>query len=141
MMGQVKKKSTLEREVYFLDYIKKARKITTKPLMLTGGFRTIDLMEEALAENHLDIVGLGRPFCLYPHVANDIFSKGLKRLDTPTPLTGIKAIDNLGGLDVIWYALQIKLIGEGKQPDLNLSGLKAFRHNIWGMVQKAFSKN
>lgn len=141
MMGQAKKQSTIEREVYFLDYIKKARKITTKPLMLTGGFRTIDLMEEALLENHLDIIGLGRPFCVYPHVADDIFSKGIKKLETPTPLTGIKAIDNVGGLDVIWYELQIKRIGEGKEPDPNLGGLKAYRQNIWLMIQKAFAKN
>lgn len=141
MMGQVKKQSTIEREVYFLDYIKKARKIVTKPLMLTGGFRTVELMEEALAENHVDIIGLGRPFCVYPHVADDIFERGIKKLITPTPLTGIKAIDKVGGLDVIWYAKQIKLIGEGKQPDLNLSGLKTLRQNTWLMIQKAFAKN
>jgi len=141
MMGQAKKQSTIAREVYFIDYIKKARKITTKPLMLTGGFRTVELMEEALSENHLDIIGLGRPFCMYPHVADDIFSKGLKKLETPTPLTGIKAIDKVGGLDVLWYELQIKRIGQGKQPDPNLSGLKAYRQNIWLMIQKAFAKN
>ena len=141
MMGQAKKQSTIEREVYFLDYIKKARKTTTKPLMLTGGFRTVELMEEALLDNHLDIIGLGRPFCVYPHVAEDIFNKGLKKLEVPTPLTGIKAIDNVGGLDVIWYELQIKRIGEGKEPDPNLSGLKAYRQNIWLMIQKAFAKN
>ena len=141
MMGQTKKQSTIDREVYFMDYIKKARKITAKPLMLTGGFRTVELMERALAEDHLDIIGLGRPFCLYPHVADDIFNKGLKKIETPTPLTGIKAIDKIGGLDVIWYELQIKRIGEGKLPDPDLSGLKAYRQNIWLMVQKAFAKN
>ena len=31
-----RKQSTIEREAYFLDYIKKARQITEKPLMLTG---------------------------------------------------------------------------------------------------------
>lgn len=141
MMGQVKKQSTIEREVYFLDYIKKARNITSKPLMLTGGFRTVSLMEEALAENHLDIIGLGRPFCVYPTVADDIFKRGLKKLETPTPLTGIKSIDKVGGLDVIWYELQIKRIGEGKGPDPNLGGLKALGLNTWLMIQKAFSKN
>ncbi len=141
MMGQVKKQSTIDREVYFMDYIRKARKITTKPLMLTGGFRTVELMENALADNQLDIIGLGRPFCVNPHVADDIFIRGLKKLETPTPLTGIKAIDKVGGLDVIWYAKQIKLIGQGKEPDLNFSGLKALRQNAWLMFQKAFAKN
>jgi len=141
MMGQAKKQSTIDREVYFMDYISKARKITSKPLMLTGGFRTVELMENALSDNQLDIIGLGRPFCINPHVADDIFNKGIKKLETPSPLTGIKAIDKVGGLDVIWYELQIKRIGDGKQPDPNLSGLKALGQNTWLMVQKAFAKN
>ena len=141
MMGHNKKQSTIDREIYFLDYIKKARKHTSKPLMLTGGFRTTSLMEEALSENHLDIIGLGRPFCLYPHIANDIFQNGLQKIKTPTPMTGIKAIDDVGGLDVIWYALQIKRIGEGKGPDPYLSAMKAFRKNLWVTLQKSFFKN
>ena len=141
MMGQVKKQSTIDREVYFMDYISKARKTTSKPLMLTGGFRTVELMEKALSDNQLDIIGLGRPFCVNPHVADDIFNKGLKKIETPTPLTGVKAIDKVGGLDVIWYELQIKRIGDGKQPDPNLSGLKALSQNTWLMIQKAFAKN
>ena len=141
MMGHNKKQSTIDREVYFMDYIKKARKHTSKPLMLTGGFRTVSLMEEALAEDHLDIIGLGRPFCLYPHIANDIFHNGLERIKTPTPLTGIKAIDDVGGLDVIWYALQIKRIGEGKGPDPHLSGMTAMRKNLWVTMKKALFKN
>ena len=35
-----RKQSTLEREAYFLDYIEKARSLTDKPLLLTGGFRS-----------------------------------------------------------------------------------------------------
>lgn len=141
MMGHNKKQSTIDREVYFMDYIKKARKHTSKPLMLTGGFRTVSLMEQALADDHLDIIGLGRPFCLYPHIANDIFKEGLEKIKTPTPLTGIKAIDEVGGLDVIWYALQIKRIGEGKGPDPYLSGMTAMRKNLWVTMKKAFFKN
>ncbi len=75
MVGHKQKKSTQEREAYFLDYVERARKITTKPLMLTGGFRTVTVMENALADGNLDIVGLARPFCLYPELAQDVFSK------------------------------------------------------------------
>jgi len=141
MMGAGKKQSTVEREVYFMDYIKKARRITTKPLMLTGGFRTVQVMEQALSDGHVDIIGLGRPFAIYPYLADNIFNNGLKTLETPSPKTGIKAIDKMGNLEVIWYELQIKRIGEGKQPDLNLSGLKAFRHSIWQFMKKSLFKN
>ena len=67
-----RKQSTIEREAYFLDFIEKVRKITDKPLLLTGGFRTVKVMENALAEKKLDLIGLGRPFCLYPNLAEDI---------------------------------------------------------------------
>ena len=36
--------------------ILKARKITNKPLMLTGGFRSAKIMEQALIEDKLDII-------------------------------------------------------------------------------------
>jgi len=68
-----RKKSTEEREVYFLEYIEKARKLTQTPLLLTGGFRSVSVMEGALASGKLDVVGLARPFCLYPALANQIF--------------------------------------------------------------------
>jgi 2,4-dienoyl-CoA reductase-like NADH-dependent reductase (Old Yellow Enzyme family) len=34
--------------------------------MLTGGFRTQQAMEEAVANGEVDIVGLGRGFAVYP---------------------------------------------------------------------------
>ena len=64
MVKGSRKQSTFEREAYFLDYIEKARKITDKPLLLTGGFRSVKVMEDALEEGKLDVIGLGRPFCL-----------------------------------------------------------------------------
>ena len=67
-----RKKSTVEREAYFLSYIEKARKLTKTPLLLTGGFRSVAIMDKALEEGNLDVVGLARPFCLYPNLANQI---------------------------------------------------------------------
>ena len=52
MVKGSRKQSTIEREAYFLEYIEKVRKITDKPLLLTGGFRTVKVMENALAEKN-----------------------------------------------------------------------------------------
>ena len=78
MMGK-KKKSTRKREAYFIDYIEKARKITNTPLMLTGGFRTVSVMEEALDANQLDVIGIARPFAVLPNLPNEIFNNSRKR--------------------------------------------------------------
>ena len=141
MVGIKQKKSTKKREAYFLDYIDKARKITNKPLMLTGGFRSAKIMEQALIEDKLDIIGLARPYCLYTNLAKDILSGKLKYINTPLPSSGIKMLDKLGGVELPWYELQIHRIGEGKKPNKELSGLAAFIFSLKNIIFKSFIKN
>ena len=136
-----RKQSTLEREAYFLDYIEKARSITDKPLLLTGGFRSVQVMEDALAGGKLDIVGLARPFCLYPNLAKDIFDGRVARFEAPVPTIGIKLLDKMGGVELPWYELQIQRLGKGKQPKPKLPGIWAFIFTLKGMVIKSFFKN
>lgn len=119
MMGK-KKKSTRKREAYFIDYIEKARKITNTPLMLTGGFRTVSVMEEALDANQLDVIGIARPFAVLPNLPNEIFNNSRKDITTTSRKVGVKALDS--NLDIIWYEYQIKRLGEGKEPNPKLSG-------------------
>jgi|TARA_B110000881_G_C18588667_1_gene526471 2,4-dienoyl-CoA reductase-like NADH-dependent reductase (Old Yellow Enzyme family) len=141
MVGLKKKKSTQDREAYFLDYIEKARKITDKPLMLTGGFRRASIMEQALIDDKLDIVGLARPFCLYPELAQDVFSGKLNYFETPLPSSGIKMLDKMGGIELPWYELQIHRLGEGKRPKRQISGLAAFVFSLKNIFFKSFIKN
>ena len=135
------KKSTISREAYFLDYIEKARKLITTPLMLTGGFRSVSIMEQALADGNLDVVGLARPFCLYPNLANQIFDGSVKRFETPIPQIGIKFLDKLGGVELPWYELQIQRIGKGKSPKTNLLAILAFWFSLKSLFVKSFWKN
>ena len=136
-----RKQSTIEREAYFLDYIEKARKITNKPLLLTGGFRTVKVMEDAIAGGELDMIGLGRPFCLYPNLAQDIFDGKETVFKTPLPTIGIKILDKIGGVELPWYELQIQRLGKGKKPKPNLAGIWALLITIRGMLLKSFLKN
>ena len=132
MMGK-RKASTLKREAYFIDYIEKVRKITTTPLMLTGGFRTTSVMKDAVASNQLDIIGIARPFAVYPNIANEILNES--RLDFVTTIkkSGVKAID--GMMNIIWYESQIKHLGQGKKPNPNLSPWTVFFNYLWLIVQ------
>lgn len=136
-----KTKSTKEREAYFLDYVEKARKLTDTPLMLTGGFRSVNIMEKALADKKLDIVGLARPFCLYPDLPNQIFDGSIQRFETPIPRIGISVLDKLGGVELPWYELQIHRLGYGKNPKKNLPGILAFWFSIKSLMLKSFWKN
>ena len=139
MMGSSKKKSTIEREAFFMDYIEKARKITKTPLMLTGGFRTQKGMETALNSNSLDVIGLGRPFTIYPDLPSDIFNKRASDFSVDYRRTNVKAVD--AALNLIWYEAQMKRLGKGQEPDKNLNGWGVFANYAWVLMQKAFSKN
>ena len=141
MINGDRKKSTISREAYFLDYIEKARKLITTPLMLTGGFRSVSVMEKALEDGNLDVVGLARPFCLYPNLANQIFNCSVERFETPIPQIGIKFLDKLGGVELPWYELQIQRIGKGKSPKINLLAILAFWFSLKSLFFKSFWKN
>lgn len=136
MVGNIKKQSTIKREAYFMDYVEKAKKIIKTPLMLTGGFRTVEVMEKALSENKVDVIGMARPFSIYPNLANQVFNNEISKIDLPQPKTGIKIIDKTGSLDIAWHELQIKRLGENKAPNKNLSAYLAF----WHTFKKGFKR-
>ena len=136
-----RKKSTIAREAYFLDYIEKARKLIKTPLLLTGGIRSVSVMEKALKDGNLDFIGLARPFCLYPNLANQVFDGSVKRFETPIPNIGIKFLDKLGGVELPWYELQIQRIGKGKSPNNNLPGTLALWFSLKSLFVKSFWRN
>ncbi len=124
MMGSTKKKSTQEREAYFADFIVKARKRTSKPLLLTGGFRTFDTMAQAVANDELDFVGMARPYAVYPHLVKEFLEGKRTEANIPAAKTGLKFIDKMGFLEIVYFAEQMKLIGLGKPTDPSISAWK-----------------
>jgi len=137
MMGK-RRASTIKREAYFMDYIEKARKVTNTPLMLTGGFRTSSVMQDAIASDQLDIVGIARPFAIYPNIGNDIFNERRLNFATEIKKTRVKGIDGL--MNIIWYESQIKRIGEGKTPNPNLNAWIVFMKYFWLIIEQKISK-
>ena len=138
MMGK-RKESTIKREVYFMDYIEKARKITNTPLMLTGGFRTTSVMKEAIAFNKLDVVGIARPFAVYPNIGNEIFNESRLNFNTEIRKTGVKGID--GAMNIIWYESQIKRLGKGKVPKPDLNPWYVFLKYSWLILEHKLTKS
>ena len=59
--SEVRKESTIAREAYFLEYAKNIREAVSLPLMVTGGFRSKQGIENALDSHVCQIVGVGRP--------------------------------------------------------------------------------
>ena len=124
MMGADVKETTRKREAYFIDYAKKAQKLISTPLVVTGGFRSRKGMEEAVANGEIDMVGIARPFALVPDLANRIFNGNYETVQAKSIKTGIKLIDkNASLLEIGWYEQQLARIGKSKSPNPN--------HNVW----------
>jgi imidazole glycerol phosphate synthase subunit HisF len=119
--------------------VEKVRKVTDVPLMLTGGFRTLEGMEAALNSGAMDIVGIARPFAVYPELPELVLSGSKKSFDVENGKTGVKAVD--GFMSLIWYEAQIKRLGEGKVPKINLSAWSVFFWYLRKMIRKSFNKN
>jgi 2,4-dienoyl-CoA reductase-like NADH-dependent reductase (Old Yellow Enzyme family) len=120
------KASTVAREAYFLDFAKKVRTAVQVPLMVTGGFRTAAGMEDALRSGSLDIVGLARLLAIDPDAPASLL-KGQDSNQRVRPITtGIKAVDRLGIMEILWYTRQLKRIAKGADPSPHESGLSAF---------------
>ena len=60
------RESTRKREAFFLEYADSIRQATSTPLMVTGGFRSSETINNAIADGATDVVGIGRPFCVDP---------------------------------------------------------------------------
>jgi len=67
--AEVRRESTIAREAYFLDYANDIRNVFKGPLMVTGGFRSVQGMNDALNQNACDVIGIARPFCIDPQIA------------------------------------------------------------------------
>src|SRR5699024_5494501 len=138
MTGQTEniKASTLEREAYFLEFAEKARAAVATPLVVTGGFRSPEGMESALASRAVDMVGVARLLALEPAAAKSLLA-GRPSLQQVTPIrTGVKFVDQAAMMEVMWYGRQLRRLGNGEEAKPHESGLKSLLINVlengWG---------
>jgi 2,4-dienoyl-CoA reductase-like NADH-dependent reductase (Old Yellow Enzyme family) len=132
-----KRESTIKREAYFLDFVPKLRKHVSIPVMVTGGFRSVSSMQQALEKDGVDVIGLGRPLVIDPDGANKILSGEVTRLfsrdndlvigngllSPRSPISFLRDLNAWGSLG--WYYEHIYSLADGKMPDLSLSAFRA----------------
>jgi 2,4-dienoyl-CoA reductase-like NADH-dependent reductase (Old Yellow Enzyme family) len=141
MMGSGKKESTIKREAYFLHYAERVRKLIKTPLVVTGGFRTVAAMNEAIESGAVDMIGIARPFTLMPDLPNKIFNEDYEPLQDKPIKTGVSFIDkNLPIIEMAWYGQQLSRMGQGKAPKQNLSPWSTLLHVLASQGALAFQK-
>ena len=127
------KASTKQREAFFIDYAEKARAVSQVPLIITGGFRSEQAMNDALNSGHLDFIGIARPLALMPDLPSQINNGTYQIITTERIQTGFAPVDKKLGavLEMDWYTYQMALIGQGKQPNPKLSPWKVLLKTLW----------
>lgn len=95
---------------YFLDFAERARQLTTKPLMVTGGFKTLQQAVEAISHRGVDMVGFARALALDPSLPNKWAAgstdyPNFPRFQNP-PEGGVTA----------WFTMRLTELGEDREP-------------------------
>ncbi|MDG2341106.1 MAG: NADH:flavin oxidoreductase/NADH oxidase family protein [Paracoccaceae bacterium] len=91
---------------YFLEFAIRARAKTSKPLMLTGGFKSRQQVEDVLASGFVDVVGLARLMALEPSLPNLWHTN-----QSPSPAFPRFATTPVGGITA-WYTMQLTALAE-----------------------------
>ncbi|HEX3984204.1 MAG TPA: NADH:flavin oxidoreductase/NADH oxidase family protein [Acidisoma sp.] len=104
---------TIKREAYFVEFASAVRAVAAMPVMVTGGFRSLAGMVEALERGDLDVIGLGRPLIADPETPRRLLSGEIDR--APAPEAGL----NLFHLQQ-WNNMQLERLGDGLDPDPSL---------------------
>ena len=117
---------------FFLDYANELRKRVHTPVALTGGFRSVETMEQAINEDFASMVGIGRPFVLAPDLPTRIIESGRQgTIELPYITTHIPALDRALGpiLANNWYEEQMYRLSQGKHATAG-SGISALAFTI-----------
>jgi 2,4-dienoyl-CoA reductase-like NADH-dependent reductase (Old Yellow Enzyme family) len=133
--------STRKREAYFIEYAERIKQSAQIPVMITGGFRSRDVMEKAIESGEVDVIGLARPLCTEPDCSAKLIQQTTQNIDcyedklvlgsgfwgNNSPLSLIKAINSFG--QVGFYYWQLTRLSKGLTPQPQLGTFKAFlRH-------------
>jgi 2,4-dienoyl-CoA reductase-like NADH-dependent reductase (Old Yellow Enzyme family) len=103
------------REAYFVALTGAVRHVARMPVMVTGGFRSVAGMIDALERGDLDVVGLGRPLIADPQAPRRVLAGEIDTLLSPEATLSVFHV-------LAWNNMQIERLADGLEPDLSLRG-------------------
>lgn len=122
---------TRKREAYFIDFAAKVRHLSSIPLIVTGGFRSRQGMNDAIRSNACDMVGIGRPTCLQFNLPEILLDRTITDEDAHafpyeirgTRIMNLLPISNVGaGIVTVWHNWQMHRVAiENREPDPSLT--------------------
>jgi hypothetical protein len=131
-----KQQSTRQREAYFVQLARALMAAKTPPLMVTGGFRSLNAMQDALASG-IAFVGVGRPLCADPTCVTELLEGHIEELPRDeerlaigpwwlSPASPFKLVRTMNGFAAqAWYYQQLRRVAAGGVAE-KLNPFKAF---------------
>lgn len=152
-LGGEQAESTKRREAYFLEYSELIREAAPDtPLMVTGGFRTPSVMQDALATGGLDMVGIARPFCVSPNFPRAVLEGDSEPLPCPEhevrlgdgffgPASSSKVMRGFNSLvGSAWFNHQMLNIARDRPIDMTYGARMALLSHLAVDTRKAFAR-
>ena len=106
---------------YFLDFARRAKAVTSIPVVATGGFQTRDQAVNAVEEGFVDAVSLARAMALDPMLANTWLSN-----DGGDPEFPVFDAPPRGGVTA-WYSMRLTALGEDNESRFGMSPAAALK--------------
>ena len=100
---------------YFIDFAKRAKEMTSIPIVLTGGFEAREQAVQALQNGSADAISLARAMVLDPSLANTWLNK-----DGGDPEFPVFDRPPRGGVTA-WYSMRLTAIGEDTEDQFDQS--------------------
>ena len=91
----------LDREGYYRCWCAEIKKEENVPVMLVGGLRTFDLMEEIIQNKEADFISLSRPLIRNPSLINDWKSGDRHRTECKSVNKCLEGLKNGEKLDCV----------------------------------------
>jgi 2,4-dienoyl-CoA reductase-like NADH-dependent reductase (Old Yellow Enzyme family) len=112
LSGAPQRESTSAREAYFLEFAERFAQEVSVPLMLTGGFRTRQGMNDAVDSGAVDVVGLARPITYEPDLPQRLLDGTAEKSLLSLKTLGHRTLDDL--VNSAWHQQQLARLGRGR---------------------------
>jgi 2,4-dienoyl-CoA reductase-like NADH-dependent reductase (Old Yellow Enzyme family) len=123
MQGQTGDGRTLAREAYFLEFAQDIAAVAAMPVMVTGGIRRLEVVEQVLASG-VAMAGIATALAVNPGLPLAWRSDKAAVAELPPVGWNNKTMAALATMAVVGH--QLRLLGDGAQPAPGVSPLWAF---------------
>lgn len=109
---------TARREAYFVEFAREIAPVATMPLMVTGGIRSLEVAEAALADQSagigVSVLGMARALAFEPEVINRWKAGHARKAEIPQVRWKNKRLASFAAMVLAYH--QLERIAEGKDP-------------------------